>query len=92
MTTNRRQFGKRLVTRTTDAPSPSDDAVFDQFRVQVHGFLAEADLRGMSPVAVFFEWLDEMDADCAAAILVALPRATRISYAEWRRSAAVDRA
>lgn len=93
MTTNRRQFGKRMVECTTDAPSPSGDAaVFEQFRVLVHGFLAEADLRGMSPVAVFFEWLDEMDTDRAAAILCALPRVTRISYAEWRRSAVVDRA
>ena len=54
--------------------------------------MGEAELRGMSPVDVFFEWLDEMDADRAAAILAALPRETRACYAEWRRSAAVDRA
>jgi hypothetical protein len=51
--------------------------------------LAEASLRGMSPMAVFCDWLDELhleDPNRARALLASLPRETQLDYAEWRKT------
>jgi hypothetical protein len=70
--------------RATDAMS--DDEVRERFWILLQGFLAEADLRGMSPLAVFFDWIHDLEGNrptVAAELLDALPRATRRAYREW---------
>jgi len=68
-------------------PAPDSNPEWEQFAIQFAGFVAEADLRGMSPLAVFFEWLDDLqaaDPERAAALLASLPMETRSAFREWR--------
>lgn len=70
-----------------------DDEVMERFQIRLHGFLAEADLRGMSPVAVFFDWLDDLrrdDPDRADLVLASLPLPTRRAYRAWRDGEGAD--
>lgn len=71
----------------SDAPDPE----WEQFAIRFKGFVAEADLRGMSPLAVFFEWMEDLqvaDPERAAALLESLPRETRSEYRLWRTGGA----
>lgn len=66
-----------------------DDEMFEEFRMLLIGMVAEADLRGMSPLAVFFEFLDKMHTHApehAKSLESMLPRATRAEYRQWRGS------
>jgi hypothetical protein len=65
----------------------SQGELLEWVNIRLIGMLAEADLRGMSPTAVFFEYLDDMyevAPQQARRLEASLPRATIAEYREWR--------
>lgn len=90
-TPRKRKTGRRRASASSGPPpvakAPASDPEWERFTIQFTGFVAEADLRGMSPLAVFFEWLEDLhatDPERAAALLASLPMETRLGYREWR--------
>lgn len=65
----------------------SQDELLEWVNIRVIGMLAEADLRGMAPMAVLFEYIDDMyevAPQVARGLAARLPRATIAEYREWR--------
>lgn len=66
----------------------SQGELIEWVNIRVISMLAEADLRGMAPMAVLFEYLDDMyevAPKVARGLAASLPRATIAEYREWRR-------
>lgn len=85
------QRKNRRESCTPEKTSAADDDLMTRGEIWFRGVFAEADLRGMSPLAVFYEWLDDLHVKApprAADILAKLPPETRVAYREWQRGPA----
>ena len=68
----------------------SDRELLKRIELYVISTVAEAEMRGMTPLAVFFEWIDDLrvsDPKLARKIEQRLPRDTVFEYRQWRGEA-----